>query len=205
MLHVLVLVAGATLLVGRRIGWVVVAYVALAIAESAFVAPAASTTPLALALFVVATAIKVVLAPLGILLYVRANPSAGDLRPVGTVPLRLLLAIGFALAASALVRSPALASVEGAPLADVVAYVVLCGVGVLIVQRNLLAHMIGLLVLGVGIAIAGAVLAPQLPEAIELGATFDALVATFIGLALLRSLAVDDPQLDVDALSGLRG
>ena len=75
----------------------------------------------------------------------------------------------------------------------------------LMVHRNLLAHVIGLLVLGTGIELAGATLAPGLPAAFELGATFDVLVATFIGLALVRAIATHNPLLDVDALRRLRG
>jgi hydrogenase-4 membrane subunit HyfE len=75
----------------------------------------------------------------------------------------------------------------------------------LMIFRNLLAQMIGLLVLGIGIGFAGSMLAPGLPESIELGATFDALVATFIGLALVRAMVVHDPLLDVETLRRLRG
>ncbi len=100
------------------------------------------------------------------------------------MPLRLLLAIGFAMVAAAFARLPALA---GIPMQGLVAYVALCGVGMLVVHRNLLAHVIGLLALGAGVTLAGAVLAPQLPESVELGATFDAIVGTFIGLALVRA------------------
>jgi hydrogenase-4 membrane subunit HyfE len=205
MLHLVVLIAGASLLLNRRIQYVLIAYVALALTESVFVAKVAVASPLTLALFALATLIKVVLAPAGIALFVRANPAADDLRPSLAMPLRLLLVIGFALVSAAVARFPSLADAAGGPLSDLIAYVLLCGVGMLIVHRNLLSHIIGLLVLGVAIALAGAVLAPSLPEAIELGATFDALVATFIGLAIVRSLAVDDPMLDVDALSRLRG
>jgi hydrogenase-4 membrane subunit HyfE len=53
--------------------------------------------------------------------------------------------------------------------------------------------------------LAGALLAPTLPESIELGATFDALVATFIGLALVRAFFAHNALLDVDALRSLRG
>ena len=205
MLHAIVLVAGASLLINRRIQYVLIAYVALALTESVVVAASALATPVTLALFAVATLIKVVLAPAGVVLFVRSNPAAADLRPSLPMPLRLLLAIGFALVSAAVAHVPAVAAAGGGASVDLIAYVLLCGVGMLIVHRNLLGHIIGLLVLGVAIAIAGAALAPTLPEAIELGATFDALVATFIGLAIVRSLAIDDPLLDVEALSRLRG
>ena len=88
---------------------------------------------------------------------------------------------------------------------DIAVVTVLCGVGMLIVHRNLLAHVIGLLVLGAGTELAGAALAPGLPASIELGATFDVLVATFIGLALVRAIIAHIPLLDVDSLRRLRG
>ena len=47
--------------------------------------------------------------------------------------------------------------------------------------------------------------APQLPEAVELGAAFDVLVVTFIGLALVRALITDNPLLDTESLRRLRG
>jgi hydrogenase-4 membrane subunit HyfE len=75
----------------------------------------------------------------------------------------------------------------------------------LVVHRNLLAHVIGLLALGAGVTLAGAVLAPQLPESVELGATFDAVVGTFIGLALVRAFVAQNPMLDVEFLRKLRG
>ena len=75
----------------------------------------------------------------------------------------------------------------------------------LIIHRNLLAHMVGLLVLGIGIGFAASMLAPGLPEPIELGTAFDALIATGIGLALVRAIVVHDPLLDVESLRRLRG
>jgi hydrogenase-4 component E len=82
---------------------------------------------------------------------------------------------------------------------------VLCGLAILIVHRNLLAAVIGLLVLGTGATLAGAVIAPGLPGLIELGAAFDTLVATFIGLALARAFVAHNPLLDVISLRRLRG
>ena len=49
-----------------------------------------------------------------------------------------------------------------------------------------------------------ALVAPQLSAAVELGAAFDVLVTTFIGLALLRTLH-QRGLLDVDYLRNLRG
>jgi len=76
---------------------------------------------------------------------------------------------------------------------------------VLVVHHNLLAQVIGLLVLGTGVTLAGIVCAPQLPAVLELGATFDALVVTFIGLMLVRATLTHNPLLEVDSLRSLRG
>ena len=202
-LTIVILVAGAILLVNGRTAGAVFAYSFLALVLSAFDLGAALALPGTFALFTVATLLKVVLAPLGILWFVRVNPAAADLRPSLPTAARLALAIAFALLAEAATRLPALASAVAH--ADLAAFVILCGVGMLMIFRNLLAQMIGLLVLGIGIGFAGSMLAPGLPESIELGATFDALVATFIGLALVRAMVVHDPLLDVETLRRLRG
>jgi hydrogenase-4 membrane subunit HyfE len=201
-LDLIVLVAGAILIVSARTTYVLGAYVVLAIIASILIEPSTHESTLAFGLFFITTAIKVFVAPLGIVIFLRNNPSAANLRSSVSMPLRLLLAIGFALVAAAFARIPGLA---GIPMQGLVAYVALCGVGMLIVHRNLLSHVIGLLALGAGVTLAGAVLAPQLPESVELGATFDAIVGTFIGLALVRAFTVQNPMLDVEFLRRLRG
>ncbi len=199
---VVVLLAGTVLLVNGRTFQVLIAYVVLSVMVGALGITAALASPATFALFAVATVLKVVLAPLGIVLFVRANPAAADLRPSIPAPGRLLIVIAFAVLAKIVTRLPAVATV---PMADLVAFVVLCGVGMLIIHRNLLAHMVGLLVLSIGIGLAASMLAPGLPEPIELGTAFDALVATVIGLALVRAIVVHDPLLDVESLRRLRG
>jgi hydrogenase-4 component E len=201
MIDVILLLAGAVLLLSTRMTQMLIGYAVLAVTVSLFVAPAALGSTLSLALFVVSALLKVVVAPLGILAFVRANPKADDLRPSLAAPVRLLLVVAFALIA----RGATIPSLGDAALQSITVYVVLCGVGILITHRNLLSHVIGLLVLGAGVTLAGAVLAPTLPESVELGSTFDAFVATFIGLALVRAFFAHNPVLDVDALRSLRG
>jgi hydrogenase-4 component E len=197
-----VLIAGAVLIVSNRTAYVLLAYVALAATATLLIPPSALGTPLAFAVFALTTLMKVVVAPLVVVMFLRGKSGASDLRASISLPLRLLLAIVFALVAAEVGRLPAL---SGIPLVAPAAYVVLCGVGMLIVHRNLLAHVIGLLALGAGITLAGAVLAPGLPESVELGATFDALVGTFIGLALVRTFISRNTPLDVESLRRLRG
>lgn len=195
------LVAGALLLVSSRTLVMLWAYVALALIATAFIAPALGT-PLAAVLFGLAFALKIVVAPSAVLLFLRVNPGAHDLRSSTTLPGRLLVAIGCGALAAAFATTPVLHDLGAGRIAI---YVVLCGVVALIVHRNLIAHVLGLLALGTGVTMSGALLAPALPESIELGVSFDALVATFIGLALIRAFAVHDPLLDVESLRHLRG
>jgi hydrogenase-4 component E len=199
---IVLLFAGALLLLDGRASRVLVAYAVLALTTSVIIAPVAFVTPIATACFVVSTLLKVVLAPVGFVLFLRANPAAGDLRPSISLPLRLLLTIAFVFVAHAVARIP---EFGGEGMIDVVAFLVLCGVGMLVVHRNLLADMIGLLAFGVAVDLAGAIFAPTLPESVELGATFDALVATFLGLTLVRSIVTQNPLLDVESLRRLRG
>ena len=202
MLDLVLFVSGASLILGTRTSFVVVAYVVLAALTTAFVAPSAEHAPLPLVLFVLSGALKLIVAPIGVLLFLRANPLAENLRPSIALPGRILLVIGFALAARGASHLPALGTIANS---HIVSYAILCGIGMLIVHRNLLAHLLGLLVLGTGVTLAGAILVPTLPESVELGATFDALIATFIGLALVRAVIAHNPLLDVESLRRLRG
>jgi hydrogenase-4 component E len=200
--ELLILLAGATLIVNGRTGQVVVAYVVLAATTSAILLPSSLATPTAVALFAISALLKIVLAPVGFRWFLRANPTADDLNPSVPATVRLLLVILIAIAARSISQDPAL---SGIPLLFTAVFTVLCGISMLMVHRNLLAHVIGLLVLGTGIELAGAMIAPGLPEAFELGATFDVLVATFIGLALVRAIAAQNPLLDVESLRRLKG
>ena len=196
------LIAGAVLIIDGRTPRILAAYVVLAFTVSIFILPSALESPLSLTLFTMSVLLKLVVAPIGILMFLRANPPANDLLPSIPLPARFMLVIAFALISRAVGHFPSLASI---PMQDLAAYVVLCSAGMLVVHRNLLAHVMGLLALGAGITFAGATLAPTLPEFVELGATFDALVATVLGLTLVRSIVAHSPILDVESLRRLRG
>jgi hydrogenase-4 component E len=200
--ELLIVLAGATLIVNGRTSQVVIAYVVLAATTSAILLPSSLATPTAVALFGVSALLKIVLAPIGFRWFLRANPTADDLSPSVPATVRLLLVILIAVAARSISQDPALSGIR---LLGTAVFTVLCGISMLMVHRNLLAHVIGLLVLGTGIELAGAMIAPGLPEAFELGATFDVLVATFIGLALVRAIAAHNPLLDVESLRRLKG
>ncbi len=200
--ELLIILAGATLIVNGRTSQALIAYVVLAATTSAILLPSSLATPTAVALFSLSTILKVGLAPFALRWFLRANPAADNLSSSVPATLRLALVILIALAARAVTQDPAL---SGIPMLGTAVFTVLCGIGMLMVHRNLLAHVFGLLVLGTGIELAGAMIAPGLPASFELGATFDVLVVTFIGLALVRAIATHNPLLDVESLRRLRG
>lgn len=198
----LILLAGAGLLIDTSTARVVIAYAIVVAMVAVLAAPAALSAPLPLAFFVAAFFLKLVAAPIAIWEFVRRNAAARTLRPALDLPLRALVVLVLVFAARLVPQVPGLGAI---PHAGMAAYIVLCGLAMLVVHRNLLAQVIGLLVLSSGVTLAGIVSAPQLPEAVELGAAFDVLVVTFIGLALVRALITDNPLLDTESLRRLRG
>jgi hydrogenase-4 membrane subunit HyfE len=197
-----VIAAGAALIVDTRTWRVAIAYAILAGMTSVSTAPPATEGALPLALFVVSLFLKLLVAPIGILLFARRNPAARDLRPAFNLPVRLMVVLALAFTAHGVTRMPEFAAV---PAIGMASYTILCGLAVLVIHRNLVAEVIGLLVLGSGVTLAGATIAPQLPQSVEFGATFDALVVTFIGLALVRAFLMHNPLLDIESLQRLRG
>ena len=200
-LYAMLAILSGVMIADTRAKRVLAAYVAIAIVTTVVTFPGASTTLGGFAVFGIATALKVVLAPIGIMWFLRRNPEAEDLRAGAPLPLRVLTVIVLVVLSRAVERLPVAAAL---PLQSTVAFVILCGIAMLLMHRNVLADLLGLLVFGAGITLEGALAAPQLPEAVELGAAFDVLVTTFIGLALLRTLH-QRGLLDVDSLRSLRG
>lgn len=201
-MELLIFAAGAVLVLNSRTTQVVAVYVLLTAAVSVLVASSALATPLSQALFLLAFALKVVVAPIGIWSFAHRTPAARDLRPALALPWRLCVALLGAILAAAVSRVPEFANLA---LVGPAAYAAFCGFAMLVIDRSLLAQLIGLLVLGSGLTLGAAVLAPGLPEAIEFGAAFDALVVTFIGLALVRAFLAHTSVLDVESLRSLRG
>jgi hydrogenase-4 membrane subunit HyfE len=200
--ELLIFLAGSVLILSTSTFQVLVAYVVIAASVDVVAAQASLSAPLTLAFFATAFLLKAVVVPIGIWTFARRNPTARSLRPAAGLPLRLIVVLVLAFASGYVSGWPGLAT---APLAAIVADIVLCGMAMLVIHRNLLAQVIGLLVLGTGVTLAGAAFAPQLPEAVELGAAFDAMVVTFIGLALVRAVLTDNPLLDTESLRSLRG
>ncbi|HTJ25365.1 MAG TPA: hypothetical protein VMA36_04285 [Candidatus Limnocylindria bacterium] len=193
---------GALVVVDTRAKRVLAAYVVLAAFVAALIARDVRGDAVALGLFALATLLKVVAAPLGISWFLRRSPEAEDLRAAVPLPLRVVVVMLLVAAARAAEHLPPLA---GLPLQNVVAFVLLCGIALLLLHRTVLADLLGLLVVGSAVTLEGVLAAPALPEAVELGAAFDVLVTTFVGLALLRALRERGLHLDVDALRKLRG
>jgi hydrogenase-4 membrane subunit HyfE len=197
---VLAVLAGI-MIVDTRAKRVLAGYVVIAVVTTAIILPGATATLEGLTLFGLATVLKVILAPVAVLWFVRVNLGAEDLRSSAPIPVRVLIVIGLIVLCRAIDRLPIAAAL---PEQSTVAFVVLCGIAMLITHRNVLADLLGLLLFGAGITLEAAIAAPQLPVAVELGAAFDVLVTTFIGIALLRTLHARD-LLDVDRLKSLRG
>ena len=200
-MYAILAVLSGIMIVDTRAKRVLVGYVAIAIVTSIMTFSGAAATLSGLMLFGVATLLKVVLAPIGILWFIRLNPAAEDLRASTPLPVRVLVVIVLIVLSRAANRLP---GVDGLPLQSIVAFVILCGIAMLIMHRNVLADLLGLLLFGAGITLEAALVAPQLPAVVELGAAFDVLVTTFIGLSLLRTLH-ERGLLDVDRLRNLRG
>jgi hydrogenase-4 component E len=201
MTYAVLAVLAAIMIVDTRAKRVLVGYVAIAVITTFITVPAASATIESLALFGLATALKVILAPIGILWFIRRNPSAEDLRASAPLPVRVLIIIGLIVLCRAV---DGLAIGVALPQQSTVAFVIACGIAMLITHRNVLADLLGLLLFGAGITLEAALAAAQLPAAVELGAAFDVLVTTFVGIALLRTLQERD-LIDVDRLKKLHG
>ncbi len=202
MIQTLLLLAGAVLVGAPDAYSMMLGYLVLS-GASAYLSMHAVQHSVGMGIYFAATQIvSLGLVPGAILWFVRDHPQAGNLRPWVSVPARLFLAAALLFAAKWTI---AVAGLSALPNASFALYGCLCGVGALIVHRNLLAHVIGLLALGSAITLAGCVLAPGFGEGIDLGLSFDAMISTFTGLALARAFATHDPSLDVAALRMLRG
>src|SRR6185437_8790440 len=96
-LALLIVTAGGVLVVTSRTAWAVGAYVVLAAGATVLIAPVAQASSLAAIAFSITTVMKVGIAPLLLLVFLRALPAARALRPSLPLPLRVVLAIGLAV------------------------------------------------------------------------------------------------------------
>jgi hydrogenase-4 membrane subunit HyfE len=196
-----ILVAAAVLVIDPRFRSAIFAYVIFTAATLwlAFPAGASST---AVVFFAALAAVKLIAGPSALIFLVRRYHVPQDLAPSPNIVVRLII-VALALAGAHQIGS--MTAFAGIASTDIVFYTLFVSMLIVIVYRNLLAHAIGLLVLGSAITLAGAVFAPGLPGAIEIADTFDAVVATIVALTIARAILAYDPHLDIRSLRELRG
>jgi hydrogenase-4 membrane subunit HyfE len=197
----LILLSAALLAIDSRLRSALIAYASFTGATLWLAFPHdASWT--ALAFFATLAVVKLVFGPAALIWLVRRYKVPEDLAPSINLAWRLLLVVGTLLAAHEIRQMTAFSNV---PAAGVVFYAIFTSMLIVLLHRNLLAHVIGLLMLGSAITLAGAVFAPGLPGAIEIADTFDAVIATVVALSLARALIAFNPNLDVRSMRELRG
>jgi hydrogenase-4 membrane subunit HyfE len=201
MVAIVILISAAMLIVDPRLRSALAAYVVFTAATLylAFPAGAAATD---VAFFAALAAIKLIAGPSALIFLVRRYHVPEDLAPSPNIVVRLVI-VAVALAGARQVGE--MAAFAGIASTGIVFYALFTSMMIVIVYRNLLAHVIGLLVLGSAITLAGAVFAPSLPGAIEIADTFDAVVATIVALTIARAILAFDPHLDIRSLRELRG
>ncbi|MDE2482577.1 MAG: hypothetical protein KGN02_10345 [bacterium] len=178
-----------------------VAYVVLSAAALWTTWPHMSSTT-DLAFFALIAVLKLIAGPAMLLTLVRRYGARADLAPSFGFAWRVFAAAVVLVAAHAASMMSAFAHV---PHAAAVFTAVLASIVVVIANRSLLAHALGLLALGSAIGLASATFAPQLPIAVELGDAFDVILATFVAFAIARAVIVHDPALDIRSMRRLRG
>lgn len=157
---------------------------------------------LAITLLALLALAKLVLGPAALAYVIRRYGFALNLLPSAHLPVRIVAVVGMALIAHAIGTMSAFASIHQA---SVVFFALLASVATVVLHRSLLAHIVGLLMLGGAITLAGASFAPTLPGAIELADTFDIIMTTFVALAVARALIAHDPSVTIVSLRDLRG
>jgi len=197
----LILISAALLAIDSRLRSALIAYVSFTGATLWLAFPRESSWT-ALAFFSVLAIVKIVVGPVALIMLVRRYHVPEDLAPSVSLPWRLLFIAGTLLAAHEIRTMTAF---SGIVAAGIVFYAILTSMLIVLLHRNLLAHVIGLLMLGSAITLAGAVFSPGLPGAIEIADTFDAVIATVVALAIARALVAFDPRLDIRSLRELRG
>ena len=196
-----ILVSAALLTIDSRLRSSLVAYLVFT-AATLWVAFPHPSTPSEIAFVATLAALKLVVGPAALISLVRRYKVSEDLAPSLGPAWRLLIVVVTLVVAHEIGRMTALSDL---PDAGVVFYAAFASIMIVVLHRNLLAHVIGLLMLGSAITLAGAVFAPELPWAIELAGTFDAVIATLLALSIARALIAFDPQLDIRSLRELRG
>jgi hydrogenase-4 membrane subunit HyfE len=197
----IILFTAAMLVIDPRFRSAIVAYVIFTAATLWLAFPAGASTT-AVVFFAALAAVKLIAGPGALIFLVRRYHVPEDLAPSPNIVVRLIVVAAALVGAHQVGEMTAFAGIAST---GIVFYALFTSTLVVMVYRNLLAHVIGLLVLGSTITLAGAVFAPSLPGAIEIADTFDAVVATIVALTIARAILAYDPHLDIRSLRELRG
>ncbi len=198
-----IILSGAILVVDSRLRSALGAYVIFTLSILWLAHPRGhEATIVGIALFTMLAFVKVIVGPAAVLWLRMKYRVPDDLSPSFSLGVRVGVVVLALFVAQFVSRAPAFAGVGSG---TVVFYAIFASICVVLLHRNLLAHVIGLLGLGSAITLAAAVFAPALPGAIELADTFDAVFATFVAIGVARAVIHHDPRLDIRSLRGLRG
>lgn len=200
-MSLVLIVSLAVLVVDARLRSAIFAYVVFTVAALTLSYPHEAHGTATIAFFVLAV-VKIIVGPAALLWLRREHRLREDLGPSFTIGARAAIVVVALILAREAGRMPAFAAV---PSAGLVFYAIAASVCVVILHRSLVAHVVGLLSLGSAITLGGAIFAPGLPGGIELADTFDAVIATLVGVAVARAVAAHDPQLDIRSMRELRG
>ncbi len=201
MTTIVAVLAAAALVIDSRLRSTLAAYIVLTGATLYMALTHVATVP-QLAFFALIAVVKVVAGPAAVVLLARQYGLRGDLGPSINIAWRGAIVLAAAFVAFEVGSMPAFAAI---PSSNVVLFSVFASIVTIVLHRNLLAHVIGLLALGSSISLAGVLFAPGLPGSIEVAGTFDAVIATLVAVVVARAIVAYDPRLDVRSLRDLRG
>lgn len=202
MIGFIVAFASAAFIVAARTSQALAAYVALAATAVVLSTENVPHFGLGWASLGLAIALKLAVAPLAVVFLIRRHEAANDLHSGLGLPARIAVAIALAALATSAAAMPAL---KGLTMSREITFAMLCGAAMIVVHRNLMAGVIGLLALDGAVTLAGTEFAPSIPHLLDLFAAFDVLVVTAIAVSILRELHRHYPSLDVRSLRKLRG
>jgi hydrogenase-4 membrane subunit HyfE len=196
-----IIISAAVLVIDSRLRTALLAYVVFTIGVLWISFPH-DATPIGIVIFALLAFVKVVAGPAAIVWLRFKYRVPDDLGASSVLGIRVAVVAGALFLAHEFSQTRAFADVHDA---TIVFYALFASICIVLLHRNLLAHVIGLLTLGSAVSLAAAIFAPELPGAIELADTFDAVFATLIGIGVARAVIRHDPQLDIRSLRLLRG
>ncbi len=202
-MSIAIILSGAVLVIDSRLRSALVAYVVFTLSVLWLSYPRGhEASVVGVALFAGLAFIKVIVGPSAILWLRIKYRAPDDLAPSFSLGVRVAVVVLALFVAQYFSRAQAFYDASAGMIVFNAIFTSIC---VVLLHRNLLAHVIGLLGLGSAVTLAAAVFAPALPGAIEMADTFDAVFATFIAIAVARAVILHDPRLDIRSLRGLRG